>query len=396
MPDFTQLRALVSDTYTPNRPIQLESLFSGRSPYLRQIMDAVLQPGRHPVIFGDRGIGKTSLANVAAALAQHHYQFASVREQCNTVSTFSETMRSLLKRITLTEDALTAGFGSEPTKKVSSLAERLPPNVTIPDVVEIVRTLKDPKILLVVDEFDRAPKEVNLAFSDLIKALSDDGFRATILLVGVGDSLTTLIQNHPSIERNIEQVPLPQMSREEIEGIISQGEKNLGLVFQARIKTRIVELAQGFPYYAHMLCLQTALAALNDGTLEISLAHFRAGVRRSHESVDRSIREAYNNAITSSRETTFPDVLYAAARAHADEFGGVSPTDMTYVDAKRDGSRFNINSLNYPLSKLSSPDRGEILKRVGKERRYRYRFANPMMRQYVLMKEELERGDWSD
>jgi hypothetical protein len=240
------------------------------------------------------------------------------------------------------------------------------------------------------------PKDVNLAFSDLIKTLSDDGLRTTILLVGVADSLTDLIQNHPSIERNIEQVPLPQMSSAEILEIVERGENNLSLVFPPMIKNKIVELSQGFPFYAHLLCLHTSFSALDRQSLTISTADFRNGVQRSHEAVDLSIRQAYNNAVTSSRETTFPDVLYAAAKADADEFGCFSPTDMTNVIAKRDGARFNINALNYPLSKLSSPDRGEILKRVGKERRYKYRFANPMMRQYVLMRETIEREDWGD
>lgn len=392
MSDMLEIRNRINNTYTPNRPIQLEKFFSGRLVYLQQITDAVSQPGRHPIVFGDRGIGKTSLANVAMAVSRH-MGFFPARDQCNTQSTFSVVMRTLLRQITLTGEATPAGFNTAPQKTTTTLSDDLGNEISIGDVVDRIRIFGDPPLLFVIDELDRAPQELNLTLSDLIKTISDFGLRTTILLVGVADSLTDLIQNHPSIERNIEQVPLPQMSSAEIVGIIALGEENCGLIFPEAVKEKIVELSQGFPYFAHMLCLHTALAAVSGGTLEVTMDHFRAGIMKSLESVDRTIRQAYSNAVTSSRETTFPDVLYAAAKAQTDEFGCFSPTAMTYVPAKRDGSQFNINALNYPLSKLSSVDRGEILKRVGKARRYRYRFANPMMRQYVLMREAAERGE---
>jgi len=50
--------------FTPAAPIDAESLFAGRNTQIRQVVDAVIQKGQHAIIFGERGVGKTSLANI--------------------------------------------------------------------------------------------------------------------------------------------------------------------------------------------------------------------------------------------------------------------------------------------------------------------------------------------
>ena len=55
---------------SPSEPISSVQLLKGRTKTLQQIRQALLSPGRHVFIFGDRGVGKTSLAQTAAALHQ--------------------------------------------------------------------------------------------------------------------------------------------------------------------------------------------------------------------------------------------------------------------------------------------------------------------------------------
>jgi len=51
----------------------------------------------------------------------------------------------------------------------------------------------------------------------------------TLVAVGVGDSVDSLISGHVSIQRNLAQVRMPRMNGEEIEGILDKGLDNLGL-----------------------------------------------------------------------------------------------------------------------------------------------------------------------
>src|SRR5271165_1486832 len=62
-----QSRAIeAGSVFTPSAPINDKTLFAGRIDQVRQVMDAVNQRGQHAVIYGERGVGKTSLANVLA------------------------------------------------------------------------------------------------------------------------------------------------------------------------------------------------------------------------------------------------------------------------------------------------------------------------------------------
>jgi len=54
----------VHELYSPSAPIKSESIFRGRQEQLNKVHEAVIEKGQHIAIFGERGVGKTSLANI--------------------------------------------------------------------------------------------------------------------------------------------------------------------------------------------------------------------------------------------------------------------------------------------------------------------------------------------
>lgn len=64
-PDESPIDRL-SMAFTPNRPIDLPEFLAGRIPLLRTMKDAIGTRGQHVILYGDRGIGKTSIAHVMA------------------------------------------------------------------------------------------------------------------------------------------------------------------------------------------------------------------------------------------------------------------------------------------------------------------------------------------
>ena len=89
--------------------------------------------------------------------------------------------------------------------------------------------------------------------ADTIKLLSDRGTRATIVLVGVADSLADLIEAHESVGRNLAEVYVPLMSEDELRDIVTQGWTDSELEFDATATAKIARLARGYPNYAHLL-----------------------------------------------------------------------------------------------------------------------------------------------
>src|SRR5947209_1144915 len=56
----SKLRAV----FKPTTPINSFDLFCGRQNESRSLVAAVNQNGQHAILFGERGVGKTSLANI--------------------------------------------------------------------------------------------------------------------------------------------------------------------------------------------------------------------------------------------------------------------------------------------------------------------------------------------
>jgi uncharacterized protein len=64
--DCLSFEKALKQTLSPTTPIRSAEFLRGRDKKLEDIRRAVIQPGRHIFIYGDRGVGKTSLAQTAA------------------------------------------------------------------------------------------------------------------------------------------------------------------------------------------------------------------------------------------------------------------------------------------------------------------------------------------
>jgi replication-associated recombination protein RarA len=50
--------------FSPSAPIASKELFLGRYQQIEKTCDAINERGQHFVVYGERGVGKTSLANI--------------------------------------------------------------------------------------------------------------------------------------------------------------------------------------------------------------------------------------------------------------------------------------------------------------------------------------------
>src|SRR5688500_18005312 len=86
--------------FTPSAPIDRSSLFAGRHTQVTKLINAVNQRGQHAVLFGERGVGKTSLANVLKDfLAQFGASFNVASTNCDAESTFASIFKILLSEL---------------------------------------------------------------------------------------------------------------------------------------------------------------------------------------------------------------------------------------------------------------------------------------------------------
>lgn len=372
--------------FSPTAPIDERSLFAGRQDQINKLLRTVSQKGQHAVLFGERGVGKTSLANVLASYIGS-VGIVAPRINCEESDTFEAVWRKVFDEVQLTRQMNGIGFIPQPQQEAIAASELLPESVT-PETVRRALVLVTGAVfpILIIDEFDRLSKTVKRQMADAIKTLSDHAVNATVILVGVADSVTDLIEQHASVERALEQVPMPRMGADEIGKILTTGFQLLQMQIEKPAFTRFVKLAQGLPHYAHLLGLHSAELANARGTATISSQIADEAIVNAIGAAQQSIKTMWHTATSSPRkDNLFAEVLMACALAKTDELGYFAAQDVR--EHLREILRRPIEIANYAqhLADFCGDKKGAVLQRRGESRKYRFRFSNPLFQPYVVM-----------
>lgn len=390
--DWTSLDLSINASryFTPNSPIDKQTLFHGRRDQLLRMVDAVNQRGQQVVLYGERGVGKTSLASVFSE-SLGGAQVVCPRIHCESTDTFGSVWRRMFARIRVDRSRHVMGFGDSIGTSRTTAAESLQGDPTPSDVLGLLEQLTvDPMriLILVFDECDRLPPRETSAFAETVKMLSDYAVRATVVLVGVADSVDQLISAHESVERALAQVRLPRMSGEETARIITAGLKHLHLGIEPDAEKRIVLLSQGLPHYTHLLGLYSVRAAtLRQDSGCVTVRDVDQAIQMALQDAQQSIRSAFHRATSSPRrDNLFQHVLCACATAKIDDLGYFAAADVRDPMLQITGRAYGISAFARHLSDFCGERRGRILQRVGTPRRYRYRFRNPLLQPFTIMK----------
>jgi GTPase SAR1 family protein len=366
--------AEINEIFTPGSPIDSRDLFAGRSQQVEKVISTIFQKGSHAVLFGERGVGKTSLANTLfdflVLIGKFNYQRAKVN--CGESMTFSDIWRVAFN------DIVFQGQEGESLR----LAEALPENPGPEDIRMTFQLVNDPTIII-IDELDRiSDASVTTMLADTIKTLSDNAIKTTLVLVGVADAVDQLIGEHPSIERPLKQIHLQRMSKPELLEIVDKGlSKIAGLTIESSARARMADYAQGLPFYTHMLARESCLAAVRDERDNVTMADLEIGIREAVTTHGETNLTTYNDAVTAPRGKYFKPVLLACALAEKDEKGFFYASNI--VDPLRliTGKPLDIPAFSQHLKDFSET-RGPILERDGR----RYRFRKPLMGPYVILR----------
>ena len=62
--DWRAKRWEVAELFTPSAPVTTADLFAGRRAQVTKLLDVISERGRHAIIYGEPGVGKTSLSQI--------------------------------------------------------------------------------------------------------------------------------------------------------------------------------------------------------------------------------------------------------------------------------------------------------------------------------------------
>jgi len=385
--DWNAVAFEATQLFTPSTPIDENDLFAGRATEIRKLMEATLERGKHAILFGERGVGKTSLAKVFHRLfpTSVRHIFA-VREQADPADDFTSLWRKVFKDIHV--QATRSGRSEE-----VPLAEFRGGKDIAPDDVrrELEATFRPTDIpVLIIDEYDKVGDKVrtNESMANTIKSLSDYGVNATILLVGVADNLNDLLGEHPSVARCLDQIFVPRMNVTDSGEILDKIIPRLGMTIAPNALWKIVNLSKGLPAYVHSLGLSSTESAVSRRSTEITESDVAFAVSKALDKSRDGIAEQYAKAVHSNRpDNLYKEVLLACALAEtdADGRGTFTPAAVCKSLSQIRGRQVKIDSFHQHLRKFITDERGNVLVRRGRERAFRFRFSDPMMQPFVIM-----------
>lgn len=392
--DWSALRAEITEAFSPGAPVQERDLFSGRASQIASLEDSVNQRGRHAIVYGERGVGKTSLVNVLPLVIHRpNKELIYVRVNCDPTDTFVSLWKKVFKRMTY----VTSTLEGPVTKKISEdFGSELSPD----DVQLVLSEFSNNHVpIIVLDEFDRIKDaSTNQLVADTIKALSDYSVNATIVVVGVAEDVSSLIQGHESITRCLIQIKMPRMSTEELKQLVLSRYYRCGIQTDADAVWKIIFLSRGLPYYTHLLAMHAARYAIDHRKTVVKHEDVDKALEDAITELDQSIKEKYVMAVRSQRaeDTLYAPVLLACAFAMTDELGRFQQSAVAApLNRIIPGKNYQASTFALHMNAFTEPDRGGVLQRYGTARNYRYRFADPMMQPYVILK-GLQEGRLTD
>jgi Cdc6-like AAA superfamily ATPase len=342
-------------------------MLAGRIAQLTDVVSAITMRGQHVGLYGERGVGKTSLATVLAEYFSDSgvkTTFRTAVVNCSTDDDFTSLWQNVFAELDLEVDEREF-FSPE------SVRRRLQP--------------LDPPALIVLDELDRLEDDDALtAMADTIKTLSDHAVATTLVLVGVGRSIGELIGEHASIVRALVQIEMPRMTIAELSEILEKGCEHAGLAAEPEAVRDVAVLSEGLPHYTHLLGLHAGQRAVQDDRTLITGDDIQAAIPKA---VDRNtILSDYQLATRSARkDALFAQVLLACALAPKNQLGFFTSGSIRDPLEVIAGRRIDIPAFSNHLSQFLEPERGAVLQREGTSRRYFYRFADPILQPYVVL-----------
>lgn len=229
---------------TPSAHVTSPERLFGRERKLVQIERAFNSHGRHVFIFGDRGVGKTSLAMTAAFLHQHTND-EPVYVLCGESSTFADIIFAVGNNALPLKERMEAGasrgtlglnvpgFGASYKPGDRSAANFSAP-ADINEASNIIRYINERRpngTVVVIDELERLKSEEDKTrLAEFVNSISSVQTETKFILSGIGHTVEDLLGAHRSATRKLETIELERISHDELWKIVSTVAEELGFM----------------------------------------------------------------------------------------------------------------------------------------------------------------------
>lgn len=326
--EMARRRLALRDALGASQPVIARESFAGRREAMAALINAVEEQRVHVVIYGERGIGKTSLAHVFAETAREA-RYLVIYGSCGTAANFSDMFRSVCARIPRIYHNSVLPNSPE-AEKGENFDVMLPEGpFGARELADVMAGVVGTRVLVILDEYDRVI-DVNFRreVAELIKNLSDRAARVQLVITGVALNLDELIGYAPSIRRNITGLPMRPMNSTEVKELLRLGERAAEIRYDNAALAMITQMAGGSPYLVRLLGHQAGLLAMNDNRSVVGDTDARKAVERVIAEWQASLPRRVQANLARDEARVHWGLLVAAARAGSSADGWFTVDDV--------------------------------------------------------------------
>ena len=377
----------VRDIFTPHQPISDVDLLLGRQKEVKKLVQTLNTPGQHVLLYGERGVGKSSLANIVTTILRLLIQREIYVKRCDRADTFESILRGPLVSVggdlTLTSASEETTGNAAVDLKIASggAGKTYTGNYAVSNSISpstVAELIHDVVGLLVIDEVDAiADPNERRKLAELIKLLSDAGSSFKVLIVGIAETGSELTAAHPSVQRCLKETKLGRMSVTELKQVVIKGSEKAGLNFTPKVIAAIASLSAGYPHFTHLIALKCAEMAVAEERTDIREVHLNDALELAVEDAEGTLKQDYDRATRSTGTEMYRNIVIAAASMKSEEFTSATLREEIH---SLTGEPISQGSLNNFLKRLLSDDGASILRRVSKGM---YRFSDPRMASFA-------------
>ena len=388
----------------PTRPIRSVEHLKGREIELESIQRALYQDGRHVFIYGDRGVGKSSLGATAAFIyqspdAEPIFVSGSVDDTFKTIIANIANQALSRSRLEVTVEKRDVGIEWRGLKwskgnevSVLDIASQIQSVGDATELLKQVAKRHSDKPIVVIDEFDTISDAAERnKFASLLKQLGDQSVALKFIFTAIGKTLEELLGAHQSAFRQLETIELFRLSWEARVEIVYKAVESFNLGIDDNVVWRIAIVSDGFPYYVQLMTEKMLWEVYSDELLieQIENQHYQLGLRKAIQSIHAELKRPYEQAVV-LREEIYETVVWATSdgenlqRSLSDMYASYK-----VINRKRDNQTDPVSQLKFSeyIRRLKNEKFGGILLSLDGRLGW-YVYKEKMLRGYVRMQAE--------
>jgi histone H3/H4 len=394
--------------------------FAGRSHEVLDLLDALITDGSCPIIYGERGLGKSSLAYQIAKISLGDSELLTALNREDrliksdrvyipiwlTCSDEIKTKNDLLdgiinfgkgytcykkmsgtniKEIFDRGDIILSEIRHTISKKLLAEQGRVFSDIKAEEKIHLILNYiikkHDKNILIILDEIDRVHNTTGLG--SFLKNNSSSNIK--FMMIGVANNISTLLKDHSSVERQILPIKVECMSKPELKDIVIKTETNLtdngnSIKFSEDAIELIVRSADGYPWFVHVIGQEALLLMWDENRKTISRDDVEHAINNLSKSrFSQGYSDMYNKAIKDSLNREI--VLRLMAKWHGE--------DIPLNDIYRLAKKLKVANPSVCKADLMTNKCGKIIYTPVSTGNNVVRFSNAVFKRYINLRSSL-------